>query len=597
VIRKHDAALRDAHITFTWTVSTGDLDRLDAVERLLQSDWAQAVSFQPGDVRLAPAHRAWDQVMSDARGMHKLGLLLDDETTSVRPLLAWARAHRRLSRLIAWHWCVSKLRKLRPQSPGSSSEASSLRDTATSMAAVADEMATRAADLQLPLAVTRYIENEMLRPAYLARVNPTRIRLRPVRATLVVNGKRSQHFLDPLVTLYGSGVFTISIDLPLPAGVTATGLQECARASGIGLVDLWVPAPLRDALSEEGTWTGAEEDGYHQCRLIAAEDGGPGPSFEIVWEVVLRGLEVIPQIEFHEEWHSYPIVAGVLTQCCRNRDAWERRHVSEFESLLLKRPSGHSKMGVHERPVDSSFDPDTWLWHTAAATVQVRWGGAEENVQFEDVARLLTVCEIFLVQLATLRLLSDELVKAVRAPTIRDLRRFAIRLNLSLEEFDHPALTYLSAQNDVERMLDDAGTSGTLTRLQERTSALSTLLATGRAERSARRGLRIAAAALVAAVVLSLPALTDGIAELRRVPPDSTLVGPLVAPLRASTIADVTAALWAIAATLVLIALLLGAGKFSKMFRWIKNRFLRPRKLPGHRWSDGTVRVVPSDRS
>lgn len=592
MIRKHDAVLDDAHVTFTWTVSSGDLDRLDVVERLLKADWAHAVTFQPADVKLAPALREWDRTMTRARGMHELELLLDDDSVRLRSLLTWVRRHRRLTGLVIWLWLVDKFKQRRRNEPADTS--GTLRDTASGMKELADEMAERAAELQLPLAVTRYLEREMLRPAYLARVNPTRLRLSSLRTTLVLGGEEQNLWLDPMLTLYGSGVCTVSIDLPLPARMTASALQRCARSSDIELLDLWVPTTLRRTIANEGTWTGEEEDGYHQYLIRGAKDGVATASLTTVWDVILRGLELIPQIRFHDQWQSYPLVAGVLHQCCRSRHTWERRHLLEFERLLLTRPAGLKKGAqLRERPVNSSYDPDVWLWHTAAATLSVRWEDDGTKVRFEDVTRLLIVCEIYLVQTATLRLLSDELVNAVRGPGIKKLRRFAVRLNLSMEEFDHPALSYLSAQEDVERMLQEAGASATQSRLQERTAALSSLIAIGRAERSARRGLRIAAAALVSAVVLSLPALTDGIGDLRRVKADAPVLGTLLAPLRASTMADVTMAVWVIAGTLTLVAVLLGAGRLWTFVCRLGRRLRRPRKLPGHRWSDGTVRVVP----
>ncbi|KQO41865.1 hypothetical protein [Aeromicrobium sp. Leaf245] len=579
----------DSHVLFTWAFGVELKGLSGAADRLLGSGMADAVSYSArSNVLLAPEFRQRDRLMRKADDLADvLRQLVELDRVGFRDLLRLsARNPRTIGTLT--RVALEAARPRRPVPGSTPDEGQSLQETIAVLEEAAQEIRSTAASAQVYLAALRFFEMRMLRPSYLDRSTAVRVQLRPIKLVVKLAGKRVEQICHPLLLLGSGGVVLVSLQLELPESIETVDLLEALRASEVRLEDAWLAPGL--AASSSLASDAQETDAEGWVRLPRSQES-MGLGLDDVWAVLQEAVLRAAKLESYGEWLCYPTLQFRAGGCCRSHQSWRKKHENDLANILLKLPDRRSLTRQQKEavPPDTSFMERSSLWHSQAITVSLSAPDEVIENQIERFATAQIVVEIFLIQLMSLRVLSDALAVAA-GQGLRGLRQHQLRLILALEEFDHPVFSYGSASDDASRMLEAMGASGTRARLRDRVSDLGSLIAVGRSEKSASRGVWLAAAALVVALVFSVPSLAEAVRELRTVPAGTPFLGSLLAPLREGEVSAAVVAAWGVVSALAGLAILPALLNVARRARVVS--FPLKRRRHAHRWSEGTITIL-----
>ena len=583
----HDARFTSGLIFFTW-VTGGRYEEMPPVfRRLLRSDLVEAISTSSGsEVWLSRRYKKLDRLMTKAGSLRDLDEELTSGTVRMRD---FAIRHPGIAAGLM-------LRLLKGQlDQGPAPEQS----TAEAMEELIRSTSQRIAELQAPSAVLHAVERETFSPSHLERSPWARILTLPC-AVHCFDEQEEPSLVTPLISMHAGGVVMVTFPIRLPPNSSSGQVADWERADRVPVLGISLPHRFAKIVNEtdpvfQGRFAG-DPDEHGWVYLAPSDDADEELHLTHVWEIYSNALTLHGLDLFHE-WLCYPTVFLMATDCCQSHDDWVIAHDTEIAALLAKRPHGQPTRAptTWKRPADSSFSPDSSLWHSNAITLSVEQRDPQGDREWDlgERATVLLVVQAFLVQFWTLRILR-ELLPEFLSKGIKGIRLMQVRLIMALEEFDHPIFSYQTAHEAVRSMLNEGDADRAYQKLRERVGDLASLAATVRTERIARRNLQVAGGALAAAILLGLPSLSASLTLLSRVPGKTPAIGPLLAPVRNPDFDEAVVAVWialVIATSVCLFALT----------RWVWRRrstlvdqIKRARRLPLHQWSGGSVRIVRS---
>ncbi|WP_343450255.1 hypothetical protein [Micromonospora oryzae] len=398
--------------------------------------------------------------------------------------------------------------------------------------------------------VLAVVDAKLLSPTYLRKSPFVRLELKSFSAE---SSLLSDSHVMALLLLHRSGTALLTFH-------TVTGdrnTDELLEASKGGLVEF-------DSCIFDEAIIGSEAGGRSVISLHGEEGGRIAMSdvFSLYREAIER---VLGDKEKVGDWFCYTTVMAGGINCCRTRSRWLKAHSKELAGLAMRyspyvRLQGEAVASVLETNMSISVEDSRFYFGGNALIVDWDFDMRGPCVSFPRVVDTVSVIENALLQHWQITAL-DEALK-IRGTSRRSLRRTQAELARGIEEFGTTTLSYGTAQEISEKILQDLHTARLHQHLIERLTMTQQLLDTEQARQSTRRNYLLAGMGSLATVLLGIPALRDSLGVVAAWRPPKMLepvAGPVVdwAGDGASAILSVYAVLLSVALLLLIAGFLL----------------------------------------
>lgn len=589
-LRPHSARFDETTVYFTFATAHSPTDLRALADRLLEAGIAETVSSPlDGDVRLAPRYKAMLPLMARAARAGAAVKASSDGTWRefvqmypVRGRALYARAW--------WSVTVARLRPRAQREPEEWDDS----DIPAQMLKVISDIEDGVARRQSIAAIQQARDADIFRPAYLESEPFLRLTLR--HANLDIQPARGLDVpsepqrVDPLLTLHRSGVILLTIAIQLPSPLSSQQLVQQSHASDVEIGWSEISEPILEYAARlypkaelAGSWLHGMSEGVRWMHFDEGEESIQLVRFlTLYWDAIVSA----GQLRSIGEWQIYPTACVDQIECCHSEKRWRRRHGDELAALLLKW-DGSDRLRRTARtavPEDSSLTKYSSDWHSVGSAVRINWV-RDHAPMFDDHLWTLSLIESFLLQHWQIRsLLAEVSASTSNVKTVRELQR---RLIGGLDEYYQSALSYASAQAQVEKLLDESGSSRAHAQLLSRVDQLSSMLASERAEKTASRGLTIAIGGVLLAAIFGLPAISQTVQVAQQIPPDSRAYGT-AAPVRWLGELGPAGSWYAFLAMLIVLCMVLATTVRPR----VKITRRRRRPMAGYRWPLGTIPVV-----
>jgi hypothetical protein len=517
--RRHQAQHLSATMYYTFCFSLPEgTDIYKLADSLLKSDVAAfATDARHGELRLAHRSKELMKTRTDAVALAAWSQVLNGEG-SVR---AWIRKHPKMALKIATSLMPilikSKLRGGNGLSSTNESEAESDRNVADDTVQFIDDSMDKA---RVILGLRDAIDHRLYTPGYLEESPFIRLELESVYVT-------SEHFqnepLEAYLLLHHSGVALLTLAIAAAGKLSTDDLLGIIESQSFGLVETRMPTSLsgRGRASNDATLEDQIEsemsEGLHWRRTAWRTPINLSDVFEVYQYNILKAAN--KKVEGrHSEWMCYPLLVTNGQSCCRNRNAWLKRHRGELAGLLLKAPGyGLLSEGVAEMlPPDDAINQGESQYFNLSHAVVVRWHFSQDAGpdMASDLWHLVPI-ESFLLQYWQIRELDWSISSSKWSS--RSLPRLQEKLISGAVEYGRAKMTSSTADARVRRLLSESGCDKVYSRIMDRLNMLAQLLDAKSVEVSGRKNVLVASLGFLAAVAFGLPAINASIQALSNV--------------------------------------------------------------------------------
>lgn len=399
--------------------------------------------------------------------------------------------------------------------------------TAPDIAEMVDELKTIAAERQVVSRIQNFRDREMFRPAYLESEPYLRLSLREISYEALPDAE-SDREQDPqraeiLLLIHRSGTMLLTVPYSISGPVSSAQTVRQSRSSSVRLKWSEVAEPILEYahMFNPGELAGEWVDEATGVRWRRIEHDGVDATLRDVFLEYRDAIAAAGRVVLENEWRAHPTVCIGKVSCCSTEKRWRARHGAEVMALLMQHEGADNIRTSHDslRPPDSSVLKHRSTWHSVGGSVNINWD-PNETPRFDDDLWALTLVDNFLLQHWQLRLLSGAIDAA--GLDLKKLRLVQQRIATDLDEYYQSAHLYGTAQETVDRLLEQSGSVRNYRQLLERSSQLSSVLTAARAERTAARNLYVAASGVLLAGVFGLPALSQTITIASKIPPSSS---------------------------------------------------------------------------
>jgi hypothetical protein len=598
-VTSHGAVLEEAVIYYVFSFAMEKpLDIRTAANALLRAEVAETVASPAEDgVRVAP--RYGDLVKLRARAIS-----LNDTQKMIKEgrYLAFARKHPfYFAQAVAWA-VKSAISRIvgRASHP---SEADLAESPAEDVGDEVDNAATvrmieeSVAHAQAANAVQQAIEAQILRPAYLEEEPYLRLTLRDSTHWFAIKDdgvERPKGSFDDgttceaLLLLHRSGVVQLIFVLEPPRNLIVDEFIAFAAGGGqtISASEICEPV-LRNAANKAekmdknwlGAWISEVREGTRWRRMEFDEPTSVAQLFGLY----RSAIEKIIGVASFPEWQCYPALFINKVACCSDEETWLSGHSRELVSLAgggVPHTLLRSNVVAKLLPKNSSIRTDDSLYALPSRTVRINWG--TEDLDFSEHMWTIVVVENALLQFWQLRALNDRLLASEGDEDVRALQREAI---FGLQEVRSSSLMFGTANDIVEELLNGWQASKLQQRIADSLEQLHQLVTAREARGASRRANFFAASAVLAAIAFGLPALSQSLDIVKKLPQDG-LFGVIAAPLRAIG-NEPGAAAWKAYVVLVAFILLISVSSVARRLFNRRRLRRRPSRL-GMEWPHGT---------
>lgn len=504
-------------------------------DRILKAGLAETVgSPAREDVRVAPKYRDLAKILQKAHAYDELNELLginenqQDESgdglreaepsndTGPTTVMKWMRIHPVLSVQILASVTWGRIKRLfRRAEVESNAERVDLKETI----AEANEAVART---QFVSATHQLVESQLFQQEYLAGEPYLRLQMIGTHQwwRMLDGGEQRAEgndaggiVSDALLLVHRSGVMQLTIAMALPANLSTDDLISLVKPGSPNLTSAEIPESIIDAAepmtgfesSLAGHWLPEVSHNNRWRHVDYATPTSVTELFQLYWD----SLIVATRTDFNPSWLCYPVVCIDKVECCSSEEQWMENHRRDLAAMISRTTGSGNLRDVAVAdliPQDASFRHGTSILFTEGCTVRIAWPG-EETPDFEDHLWTLLLPESALVQYWQLRVLEARLAATLRRQ--RDVRQVQLEVIYGLEEYRLGRLTYGSATDTVDRLLDRWRANRLHSRILESLDQLQQRVADGDALRAARRANLLATAAAIVAVVLGLPAIKE----------------------------------------------------------------------------------------
>ncbi len=535
----HDPLISEATIYYTFTSATEKpLDLHKAATRLLKSGVAETVcSPAEGEVRVSPRYRQLAKLHRKATRLQESQRLLSEG--QFRSLIT---RHPLMAMRVAASIGRSLLRGEIPQEDVVEEDTSP--DDSTLDEAI--ELIERSVAARQSVSGAQHaIESTLLRSAYRDSEPYLRLLLRPSRHWLIHMAGGTQREIDDfgspshveaLLLIHRSGVLQITFALTLPENLKGSAFSAFTFGGNLVCQASEISEPIianaardryeRDVSHWLGEWREEEEEGTRWRRMQFREHASFADLFALYIDAILK---VVKQDGGHE-WQCYPVICIDKVTCCDGESEWLEAHGAYMATICNGGPSKLRESAIAElSPKNRSLVPDHSVFVTATNSLRIAWTESDYESSFIDHLQLIVPIEITLLQHWQLRNLESRLhATDERGFDVQAVQHEAI---YGLREYRQSSLQHGTAIELTEHLLGAWRTERLHARIIDSLDQLQQLAAMEQTRQSASRANRLAAAAVVVALAVGLPAIEDTMEIAKKIPEDG-LWGTLAWPLK-----------------------------------------------------------------
>lgn len=588
--RRHDGAqVADGLILHTYVFDTGsEVSHIELARRLLRSGLAdKAVLPNSGEVRLANKYRGLARNISRLREFSDFGNR-DEVDRSLSS--TWRESSWELRRImagsllrVAWSWLTGR----RPdRDERDEKDRSDWQEFRTASDQFEDEVRQASIFDQ----VRHEIDLDLYPMEYLSRMPFIRLDLQPVDVEINLLGRSifdaGVQRLDITLTLHDSGVglltMSYSVDTPTPLKyLTAATRSDKTSVKAIRISEVvakgYALANGRRLHDISGRWEDEVEGGERWVNLNVPDESMLVDVFHFYHAALVSnfGQPILGT------WLCHTTVAIQEWACCGSRSRWKKAHDGELLQVLAGVPEidGARVDAIGGEILrDHSISPDASFYSSGGTSMEVEWSfGRSEPWSAVGLLFRMIVIENALLRFWQLKLLDGEIAGASKKKLAEKADALQEKIIFGLSEQDRVLFNARSASDLADFIFANLGRIALRRHVVERISTLSSLGAARKARVSASRSIRLAAGALVGAVVLGLPAVSQALDILAKVP-----------SLAVSEPTRTTVAIW------VYVALVGIAGALAVVPMRVRRRDVKRRRFVrriGYTWPFGQLDI------
>ncbi|MEV4317813.1 hypothetical protein [Actinocrispum sp. NPDC049592] len=588
---------------YTFVFDLGaDLPILKLAETLLRSEIAETVTVPgSGEVRLSRRYKSLARTVANAKGLVEAEDVINRERSWSS--ISW-RGRRFYLKIVSSALRAAFFKR------STHGEVSGEKNTAdTSVKAVMQEVAAKineaVFDRQSRTAVNDFVDRSLYQPDYLGTVPYIRLELRRFDARLLAANSSDEESWEvdvrPTLLLHCSGVALLTFAIRLPEDGTTEWLSSVLTSVELMANQTTVSEPILRAAAEysgykEEDWPGAwlsdiEEGTRWRSQEHGDREIGLLTIFELYQEAILR---YSPKVYRHGGWLCYPTFFVERLSCCGSKKRWMQKHRGDLVSLLARSQPGvpFTEEAAEEllQP-DFSIFPDTSFWSPGGCAMEFMWNfESEPKDDFAYYLKRLVVIENALIKYWQLRALDDRIGNT--QPTLKNMEKLLLEVASGLTEYRKPLFSFERANEISSFTVRRLGGSEYYESINSRLNVLQQLIAMRTAVRASKRANRFAAAAVIAAVLLGLPAVRQSLEIVQKVPNEGW-AGKLASILQGLG-GGLDQVAWKSYLVVMLIAfVLLIVGRFRVKSK--SKRYARP-PIVGTSWPHGHVQIGSTNR-
>ncbi|MER7210634.1 hypothetical protein ABT340_26565 [Streptosporangium sp. NPDC000239] len=388
------------------------------------------------------------------------------------------------------------------------------------------------------------IDRKMFAPGYLQDNPFIRLQLKPFQGN--ISGQtdgtpfgNSKSWIDVDLVLYHSGIAQLCFSIAFESSSMASRFNATSAKGVIipqsrlceEILKPYVRSISGSLNDLSGTVASDIEGGSKWWTLSSTET----TTLSDIFNIYDAAIRYSCRIRNDATWFCYTLICIESLECrCRSRDDWMVHHKKELAGLA-------ARVGWHENisergmqkflPEDLFETVSSSLYASFASAVRINWSfvGSADEVEYSHVANLHDLTAI------SYSLAGYQQAKRLDR-AIRGSMRSSRHLDSQVEEFAElrhgvEVLTYGTAREIAEHVDSSLGVPSlyqrTLTNLEMKRDVLAAI----QAKRASRRANVTAAAALVAAAIIALPNVDDGLKVVANID-TSNGVGRIAAPLK-----------------------------------------------------------------
>lgn len=389
---------------------------------------------------------------------------------------------------------------------------------------VADELDEAVKRRMLFSAVRHAVDRNLYSPEYLESNPFYRLDLRGIRAVGNVHGEQisntGEQIIDVTLFLHKSGVGLLTFSMHYSTAMTWDRLIVATRSDKVAIPRFAVCesiaknyAKVLGASTQEltGRWLEEQAEGEHWIEFEPTDPNSMADVFTM-YHAAIGNFHGDPR---SAAWMCHTTISINRLECCRNRAQWIKNHHIDLMAMLAKIP-GNSALRTEaiddEMRHDHSIDDYSSFYLAGGLALEIHWifsnADREPPTSIDWINRLIVI-ENGLLQYWQLR------ATAASLDARHDVERKAMQMQESLiydlAEYGGLFFVAKTAADISYAVLRQLNGDKIYERLRTRVELLRELLATRHAERSSIRATRLAAAALLGAVIFGLPAIDQAL--------------------------------------------------------------------------------------
>ncbi|MEA5360135.1 hypothetical protein VA596_11355 [Amycolatopsis sp., V23-08] len=457
-------------------------------------------------------------------------------------------------------------------------------------------------DIRAICGIMDAIDHRHYEPGYLLQEPHVRLQLRDFIGEIHEAGvdPESRKRIIPTVTLTlhktGMAVLTIGVRFPgvweidqITRNSNSTSLKFGKTTLSGPIIQAMLESAEREEDSLEGEWADEILDGV-RWRDFDHNEGGPVS----LTDVAVTYMDALQhrckaKSSFHDHVIGKTIFLEDLDCACISESQWMELHWQELASLLSRSQLGRDIRKEHQQRLigrNFALTERTSMFAPGGTITEIAWKYAPESSRsLADYYDRVNLTENALIRLWLLRELDHNLDQMrPRRKALEDVLRLS---SSHLKTISKAHLSYGDAREISDHILREYGGEQVLASVNSRISLVKDLVASKEAARSVRRTNQFAAAAMLAAVLLGLPAIKQSLDVLMTIPASAGVPGRgvLESSVKASGSIDALATYAYLTLLLIgFLVLLIGGIVFSSR--------RKPKQIrPGIRWGTGEMRV------
>lgn len=606
--RKHEPKLGQITVFYTFTFDLGSkLPFGGAVQKLLDIGIAETVSVPAlNDVHLAPRYRELAATVAGAKALVEAEEWFDGE----RGLkdASWASRRMLMKILVPAFLEVLKRRfRRRSATEVATEELDEPSGVKEQMRQVIEGINESVDDRRIYLGVQAAMDRRLHEPGYLARIPFIRLQLRGFHYSKT--GRISSfdfgndvHSPDVTMLVHSSGVALLTIATRLATGDNSDGrLELINQPSDLTFPFVLASEPVlryaaRKVKAKEGDWSGAWLTDIHEGTRWRTMDYSKDEIsltavFQLYYDAIISAIDGTPR---YTDWMCYPTIFIDSLGCCGKAEKWMARHGGELERFFQgdvlrgKRRDAKGSSAFYSR--DYSINESYSVWLSGGGTVCVNWEFGEVELPLAHYFRWTAVSENAVVRYWQLRRMDHRISELKPSPS--DLAYVMKNMAGDMRDYRHPYMPNETAAETSMAITEKLGVETILQGIESRVAIMHNLVSMQESTRSARRANRLAAAAVLVALVVSLPAISEALTIVNKVPSDG--VGGKIARF-VIVIGGTPANAWFVFLLAVLAAAILALP--LRRLRFPKVRIFRRKIDLGPSWENQRFRVNFEDRA